>query len=150
MSLSLEGTNRGAAFPPERKPMDTSTILVVDDEPEIRRVLRAQLVNAGYDVVEVKNGEEAIETNLRERPHVILLDGNMPQPQDKLALGENEVRQLMLLIDTNNNGEITKNEWMAFMEAEFDRLDKNKTGELDPKELAHSRIQVSHFLSAGK
>jgi hypothetical protein len=56
----------------------------------------------------------------------------------------------MLLIDTNNNGKITKNEWMEFMAAEFDRLDKHKTGELDPKELAQPRIQVSHFLSAGK
>jgi two-component system KDP operon response regulator KdpE len=51
---------------------------VVDDEPQIRRVLRATLFNAGYDVVEAKNGEEAIETILRERPHVILLGGNMP------------------------------------------------------------------------
>ena len=72
------------------------------------------------------------------------------KPQDKLALGENEVRQLILLIDNNNNGKITKNEWMAFMEAEFDRLEKNKTEELDPKELAQSRIQVIHSLSAGK
>lgn len=42
--------------------------------------------------------------------------------------GENEVRQLMLLIDTNNNGKITKKEWMAFMEAEFDRLEKKDRG----------------------
>lgn len=74
----------------------------------------------------------------------------VPKPQDKLALGENEVSRLMLLIDTNNNGKITKKEWMAFMEAEFDRLDKNKSGELEPKELAQSRVQASHFLSAGK
>ena len=38
----------------------------------------------------------------------------------------------------------------TFMEAEFDRLDKNKTGELDPKELAQSRVQVSDFLNVGK
>ena len=75
---------------------------------------------------------------------------SVPKPQDLLALGENEVRQLMLLLDTNNNGKITKKEWMTFMEGEFDRLDKNKTGELDPKELAHSRVQASHFPSAGK
>jgi len=75
---------------------------------------------------------------------------SFPKPQDKLALGDNEVRQLMLLIDTNNNGKITKKEWMTFMEAEFDRLDKNKSGELDPKELAQSRLQASRFLSVGK
>jgi Ca2+-binding EF-hand superfamily protein len=81
---------------------------------------------------------------------VIAQKDSVPKPQNKLALGDNEVRQLMLLIDTNNNGKITKKEWMTFMEGEFDRLDKNKTGELDPKELAQSRIQASHFLSAGK
>ena len=74
----------------------------------------------------------------------------VPKPQDRLALGEDEVRRLMLLIDTNNNGKISKKEWMTFMEAEFDRLDKKKTGELDPKELAQSRVQASRFLSAGK
>lgn len=75
---------------------------------------------------------------------------SIPKPQDKLALGDGEVRELMLLIDTNNHGKITKEKWMTFMAAEFDRLDKNRAGELDPRELAHSRVQVSHFLSVGK
>jgi len=35
-------------------------------------------------------------------------------------------------MDTDKNGKISKQEWMKFMEAEFDRLDKNKTGELSP------------------
>jgi hypothetical protein len=50
------------------------------------------------------------------------------KPQDKLALGEPEVVQLLLLIDTDKNGKISKEEWMKFMEAEFDRLDKSKDG----------------------
>jgi hypothetical protein len=73
-----------------------------------------------------------------------------PKPQDKLALGEDEVKQLLLLIDTDKTGKITKQEWMKFMEAEFDRLDKNKSGELDAKELAPSRLRVSTFDKAGK
>ncbi|MGA7694471.1 MAG: hypothetical protein WCA76_05545 [Candidatus Sulfotelmatobacter sp.] len=68
----------------------------------------------------------------------------VPKPQDKLALGEEEVRQLLLLIDTNKNGKISKPEWMKFMEAEFDRLDKEKKGELDVKELTQSKLRVSH------
>jgi len=37
------------------------------------------------------------------------------------------------------------------MEAEFDRLDKDKSGELDPKELTQSQFRVSHpFTSVGK
>jgi hypothetical protein len=74
----------------------------------------------------------------------------VPKPQDKLALGEDEVKQLLLLMDTNKTGKITKQEWMKFMEAEFDRLDKNKSGELDAKELAQSRLRASPFANVGK
>jgi hypothetical protein len=72
------------------------------------------------------------------------------KPQDKLALGEEEVKQLLLLIDTEKKGKISKQEWMKFMEAEFDRLDKSKNGELDLEELTQSRLRVSHFTSVGK
>ena len=54
------------------------TILVVDDEPQIRRVLRATLSSNGYDVVEAKDGQEAIAAVLKEHPDLILLDVNMP------------------------------------------------------------------------
>jgi len=73
-----------------------------------------------------------------------------PKPQDKLALGENEVKQLLLLMDTNENGKISKQEWMKFMEAEFDRLDKDKKGQLDTKELEQSKLRVSHPVNVGK
>jgi hypothetical protein len=73
-----------------------------------------------------------------------------PPPQDRLALADNEARQLLLLMDTDKNGKISKHEWMSFMEAEFDRLDKDKSGELDVKELAQSKFRVSHFTSVGK
>jgi hypothetical protein len=46
-------------------------------------------------------------------------------------------------MDTNKDGKITKQEWMKFMEAEFDRLDKPKTGVIDTKEIAQSRLRVS-------
>jgi len=58
--------------------MNNATLLVVDDEPQIRRVLQATLGHAGYAVVEARNGQEGIEQVLRERPHVILLDFNLP------------------------------------------------------------------------
>ena len=73
-----------------------------------------------------------------------------PKRQDKLALGESEVRQLLLLMDTDKNGKISKEEWMKFMEAEFDRLDKDKKGQLDAKELEQSKLRVSHPVSVGK
>jgi two-component system KDP operon response regulator KdpE len=58
--------------------MNNATILVVDDEPQIRRVLRSTLASQGYDVVEAKNGQDGIELAVRERPDLILLDVNMP------------------------------------------------------------------------
>ena len=75
---------------------------------------------------------------------------SVPKPQDKLALGEYEAEQLLLLIDTNKTGKITKQEWMKFMEEEFDRLDKNKSGEIDAKELARSRLATRPFPNVGK
>ena len=73
-----------------------------------------------------------------------------PKPQDKLALGEEQVEQLLLLIDTDKSGKISKHEWMKFMEAEFDRLDKDKKGQLDVKELTQSKLRASHFVNVGK
>jgi Ca2+-binding EF-hand superfamily protein len=75
-----------------------------------------------------------------------------PKPQDKLALGEPEVKQLLLLMDTDKDGKISinKQEWMKFMEAEFDRLDKDKSGDLDAKDLQQSKLRVSHFTSGVK
>jgi CRISPR/Cas system-associated endonuclease Cas3-HD len=74
----------------------------------------------------------------------------VPKPQDKLALGEEEVKQLLLLMDTEKSGKISKQEWMKFMEAEFDRLDKSKNGQLDVKELTQSKFRVSHPVSVGR
>ena len=74
----------------------------------------------------------------------------VPKPQDKFSIGEDEAKQLLLLIDTDKNGRIFKQEWIKFMEAEFDRLDKAKTGYLDVKELMQSKLRVSHFSSVGK
>lgn len=75
---------------------------------------------------------------------------SVPKQQGNLALGEDEVRRLVLLIAPNERGKITKQEWMKFMEAEFDRLDKDNSGELDAEELARSRVRVSPFAKSGK
>jgi two-component system KDP operon response regulator KdpE len=58
--------------------MNEATILVVDDEPQIRRVLRATLSSRGYVIVDAKTGEEGIELTRKDKPDLILLDVNMP------------------------------------------------------------------------
>ncbi|HME35761.1 MAG TPA: hypothetical protein VKF84_11025 [Candidatus Sulfotelmatobacter sp.] len=62
--------------------------------------------------------------------------------EQKLAAATEAAKQLMLAMDTNKNGKISKEEWMKFMSDEFDRLDTNHNGELDPKELLQSRMRV--------
>jgi two-component system, OmpR family, KDP operon response regulator KdpE len=58
--------------------LSAATILVVDDEPQIRRVMRATLSAQGYVITEAKSGEEALESVRKQRPELILLDVNMP------------------------------------------------------------------------
>jgi len=62
--------------------------------------------------------------------------------EKKLAKGEREAKKLLLLMDADQNGKVSKQEFMSFMEAEFERLDVNKDGELDVKELTESRVQI--------
>lgn len=58
--------------------MSSGRILVVDDEPQIRRVLRSTLSAAGYEVEDARTGEEALTTIREHRFDLILLDMNMP------------------------------------------------------------------------
>lgn len=58
--------------------MSGARILVVDDEPKIRRVMRTTLTGAGYQVDDAKTGEEALEKVREFRPDLVLLDINMP------------------------------------------------------------------------
>jgi two-component system KDP operon response regulator KdpE len=58
--------------------MNSATILVVDDEPQIRRVLRSTLSSQGYVITEAKTGEEAVELVRKIKPDLVLLDVNMP------------------------------------------------------------------------
>ena len=58
--------------------MTSATVLVVDDEPQIRRVLRTTLTSQGYSAVEARSGEEALEQIRKENVDLILLDMNLP------------------------------------------------------------------------
>jgi two-component system, OmpR family, KDP operon response regulator KdpE len=58
--------------------MSDLKILNVDDEPQVRRAMKIALIARGFEVIEAASGEEAIERLRIERPHVVLLDVNMP------------------------------------------------------------------------
>jgi len=54
------------------------TILVVDDEPQIRRFLRATLSSHGYRVIEAESGRGALERISMDRPDLVILDLGLP------------------------------------------------------------------------
>jgi two-component system KDP operon response regulator KdpE len=58
--------------------MSSATILVVDDDSQIRRVMRTALSSHGYTIIEARNGEEALKKVRAERLDLIILDLNMP------------------------------------------------------------------------
>jgi two-component system KDP operon response regulator KdpE len=58
--------------------MTSATILIVDDEPQIRRVLRTTLTSQSYTVIEASSGEAALEQFRHDHPALVLLDVNMP------------------------------------------------------------------------
>jgi two-component system, OmpR family, KDP operon response regulator KdpE len=53
-------------------------VLIVDDEPQIRRFLRTSLSAHGYRVIEASCGKEAIALTTTERPELVLLDLGLP------------------------------------------------------------------------
>jgi hypothetical protein len=74
------------------------------------------------------------------------VDRIVAQPQRAIALLAEEVKQVLVLMDSNSNGKISKKEFLSLMEAEFDRLDRDKSGQLDVKELTRSQIQAGRPL----
>jgi len=58
--------------------MTAANILVVDDEAQIRRVLRSTLSFRGYTISEATSGEEALDVVPKLKPDLILLDVNLP------------------------------------------------------------------------
>ena len=54
------------------------TILLVDDDPDIREFVTFNLAKEGYNVVTAKDGAEGVEAVKKHRPDLVLLDVMMP------------------------------------------------------------------------
>jgi len=55
-----------------------ASILIVDDEPALRRFLRVTLVSQGYTVFEAASGHEALSVAAEHRPDIVILDLGLP------------------------------------------------------------------------
>jgi two-component system, cell cycle sensor histidine kinase and response regulator CckA len=79
-----EAAARAAEPPPvalaERKPIEAGLVLVVEDEPAVRQLVRRSLEAVGLTVLEAENGQQALEvvSARRERPRLVLTDVIMP------------------------------------------------------------------------
>ena len=86
-------------------------ILVVDDQPQIRRALRTALVANGYEVNDASNGEEAFEKLREEKYDLILLDINMSGIQGtevcRTIRGTSEVAIIMLTVRSSEHDKVT-------------------------------------------
>lgn len=91
--------------------MTTGRILVVDDEPQIRRVLRTTLTAQGYEVFDAKTGEEALLAIRDQRFDLVLLDMNMPGMGGLAACREirsgSDAAILMLTVRNSEQDKVT-------------------------------------------
>jgi len=96
MDLRITAIQPKSAIPPFS--FMTPKILTVDDSKTIRLLLARMLRSFQVEVVEGGNGEEGLETALREKPSLIILDYNMPVMDGVMML--QQLRQNMEIQST--------------------------------------------------
>ena len=64
------------------------TVLVVDDEPPIRRFLRTSLAASGYRIVEAEDAADALRSLASEKPDLVILDLGLPDRSGLELIGE--------------------------------------------------------------
>lgn len=66
----------------------SAKILVIDDENQIRRMLRIALKSEGYDISEAENGEQGLASIVRQQPDLVVLDLGLPDMDGQTLLRE--------------------------------------------------------------
>ena len=76
------------------------TILIADDEPEIRTLLRLYLENENYQIIEAENGKQALELLKKEHVDLCLLDIMMPEMSHRCRRWRITVQNFMISTGT--------------------------------------------------
>ena len=88
---------------------DAKKILIVDDEPPIREILKCNLGKEGYNIIEASDGASAVDIALEKKPDLILLDIMLPK-LDGLSVCKRIKQSLNIpiIMLTAKDGEIDK------------------------------------------
>lgn len=117
-------------------------ILIVDDEPQIRRLLRIALESQSYRVVEAAGGQAAIEQAALESPDLVILDLGLPDIDGKTVITRlRDWSQMPVLILSVRDGEGEK---VAALDAGADDYVTKPFGM--PELLARVRAALRHKL----
>jgi len=90
-------------------PPNTTTILIADDDPDLRDILRTILAPSGFSIVEASDGEMALQTIRTQTPDLVILDYMMPKmtgPQVCAQLKEDLVLRHLPIIMLTGKGEL--------------------------------------------
>lgn len=93
---------------------DSPCVLVADDDPTIRAVVRLALKNDGFTVIEAKDGIQTLNQVAEKAPSALILDLNMPKLEGKTVIGK--IRQglsntrLSILVLTSSSDDKSQEE----------------------------------------
>lgn len=104
------------------------TVLIIDDEAPIRRVIELKLKNNGYQVLTARNGEEGLDIIKSQHPDAVITDLNMPKLDGKeLCTRTDDLKEERPFLTIIITARISPDEWQwvskmhdtVFMEKPF-------------------------------
>ena len=92
------------------------SILLVDDEEDLRIIMRTKLESAGFEVRDAKNGKEALELMKSEKPNLVIMDVKMPIMNGVEAVtamkADDTLKAIKVVFLTNFGEEDIENAWI--------------------------------------
>lgn len=103
---------------------ENTHILLVDDDPLMRRLFGGKLATLGYDIIYASNGNDGREVARRLHPDLILMDVNMPGLENGIMtaqrlLTEEATKDIPLIFLTNNDLTLDAENAIKQMKAEY-------------------------------
>lgn len=97
-------------------PSANRTVLLVDDEPDLRIIMRTKLETAGNVVREASNGKEALDSLRKDRPDLVIMDVKMPVMNGVEAVAtmkaDPELKDIKVVFLTNYGEQEIENAWV--------------------------------------